>query len=94
MKSLEEQIADDIQAFKDFLDEAPTIRCGENGCDSCNLAFHRSCDPVLPAPALQMPASAMPTDSFILDDEWEADTIPDIVAPRGPDMYIDLGGEG
>lgn len=68
-----------LEELNDFLDNQVTIRCGENGCNSCHLAYHRACAPITR------------TQEFV-DEE---DTVKDVQIPFYDDEdYVDLGGEG
>ncbi len=35
---------DPISELETFMEDLPTIRCGERGCDSCDAAFRRCMD--------------------------------------------------
>jgi hypothetical protein len=51
--------------FTDFMDEVDTLQCGEGGCNACDIAFHRSCDPIVVGPS-----------RVLGDASWDADTEP------------------
>jgi hypothetical protein len=75
-------IENGFDPLENFMDEEPTIRCGEGGCNRCDAAFHASCDPILPV------SSGVPEPV----DEWEGDTEPDYAS-----LFLEiseLGGEG
>lgn len=79
-----------IAAFEKWMDDAPTLRCGEGGCDSCASAFRRSCEPILPA---QIPEPEI--SDGIPEFYWEPDTELDIRSSFADDyLEYDLGGEG
>jgi hypothetical protein len=92
----------EIEELEDFFMEIPTVRCGENGCAACDLAFHHSCDPVLAlhsafAPPTVQDAQPLQGDGIVhVEDEWEADTQLDIrpLFLEDDDPYSVLGGEG
>lgn len=69
--------------LEEFLDELPTRRCGEGGCDECDRAFHASCDTMYLT-------ITEPTEAG--GSEWDGDTLP--VLPLYDDIYMELGGEG
>lgn len=75
---------DPVQELADFMDELPTLRCGEGGCSSCSAAHKWSCAPIVPGPERDMRAAA-----------WEEKTEPR-VPPNFDDDYLfvdDVGGE-
>lgn len=75
-----------VQEIADFWDEVATNPCGEGGCHSCDLAFHRSCDPIV-ASSL---SSGVPLGDFL----EEEDTALDIrVSFWEDEEYRELGGE-
>lgn len=71
----------------DFMEEEPTIRCGEGGCRACDDAFHRSCDPILRA----YPITG---GDFVEADKTSVDLLPYGATFDDPELEYDLGGEG
>lgn len=79
----------ELDDLEEFLDELPTNPCGEGGCGPCDLAFHRSCDPILSYP--YKPSDGVPKAEFEAEERTELD----IRTTFSDEMeYQELGGEG
>jgi hypothetical protein len=79
-----------INLLGEFLDELPTLQCGEDGCNSCHAAFVRSC--TLPFDGGQSwegpEAETKPDHSPVFldgfDDDYVSDPSADTVIPDLP----------
>lgn len=86
-----EEDVENLDDLLDFYDELPTLSCGENGCNSCGVAFRMACATLVPGPKKKE-----------RDTAWDEDTLPSAPAflANFDDDYIadpslvDIGGEG
>jgi hypothetical protein len=79
-----------LEQLDDFLDELPTTRCGEGGCGPCDLAFHRSCDPIIYP---SKPSDGVPLSDFETEEDTALDIRPTTLAFFEEQEYHELGGE-
>lgn len=76
---------DETDELVEFMDELPTIQCGEGGCRSCSAAFHWTCRP-----------KPNTVETKVAAEAWDEKTEPQVrLDVLGfDDDYVDLGGEG
>ena len=86
----------EIDELEDFFQEIPTIQCGEGGCEACDIAFHRACDPIVGTNFDAFEAPMQGDGTVHVAEEWEGDTELDIrpLFLEDDDPYAVLGGEG
>lgn len=77
----------------DFMEEEPTIRCGEGGCRGCDAAFHASCDPIL-VDSFEAPVQGRGVTVVDLLPYGATFDDPELDYGHDPDDYVDgPGGE-
>lgn len=76
------------QELADFYEELPTLQCGPDGCNSCSVAFHMACAPMVPGPKQEARESAW-------DEPTKPDLAPAFLEGFDDDFILDseLGGE-